>query len=50
MFVYCATPRKRTFTTFTDSKRAAKWLRANVSRVINVRNAHGRIIVNHFAK
>lgn len=50
MFVYCAAPRKRTFSTFTDAKKAARWLKSHAMLVLNVRHAHGRIIINHYSK
>ena len=50
MFVYCAAPRRRTFTTFTSTKRAATFVKGLGEKYISARIAHGRIIVNHFAR
>lgn len=50
MMVYTKAPRVMTFHTFTSSKQAARFVRGLGEKFLSIRHAHGRIIINHYAR
>jgi hypothetical protein len=50
MMVYTKPPRVRTFRTFTSKKQAASFVTGIGEKFISARIAHGRIIINHWAR